>query len=285
MLSVETSIIQGYSVNHPFFYLLLFLATQLFYTSAYIEQTAPSSNNRRAGWYYKNKRSVLFLQYIIGGLFVVLSLITGLQYVDQIASITIWQYLLILLPVFGALLYYGLPVRSSQKFSLRNTGWFKPFAIALVWACVVSIYPVFFKKLETQTFNFEFTKQLCFIFTRNFIFISLIAILFDIKDYADDYNKDVKTFVVRFGANKTLAYIIVPLLVTGVILELVYTDFYQPHFWTVILLLLPYFLLLWIAISVLNHKSIFFYLLQIDGMLVVKAICGIAGYLVFKKMI
>lgn len=285
MLTVETSMILGYSFNNPLFYCLLFFATQVFYTSAYIEQTAPSSSNRRAAWYFKNKGAVLFLQYLFGGLLIVLISITLFHYGDQIGSIELWQYLLISLPVLGALLYYGLPVGGPQKLSLRYSGWFKPFAIAFVWACIVTIYPVFFRQIESASFHFDFTRQLFLIFCRNFIFISLIAILFDIKDYKDDYNNNLKTFIVRLGPNKTLGYIIAPLLICGVILELAYTDLYQPHFWTVIVTLIPYLLLLWIAITVLHRKSIFFYLLQIDGMLLVKAACGITGFLIFKKLI
>ncbi len=284
-LCAETNFLLGYSFNDALFYCLIFLGTQIFYTSAYIQQTSPTPSNRRATWYYTNRKIILYLQYFFCGLLLLIGAKLLYDYGNQLENISVWQYFVISLPIVGAILYYGLPMGGLHKMSLRYTGWFKPFAIGFVWACVVTFYPLFFKQLDSSAFQFEITNQLQFIFGRNFVFISLLCILFDIKDYKDDYNMELKTFVVRFGKQKTLAYIITPLLILNGVLDFFYTDIYQPHFWSSVIAIIPSCFIFWISISLLQHKSIFFYLLKIDGMLIIKAACDIIGFLIFKKMI
>lgn len=261
----------------------MFLATVVFYTSAYIQQTSPSSHNRRATWYYTHRKIILSIQYFFCSLLVLTIIKLFFDYGNQLENIPVWQYIIISFPIAGAIFYYGLPMRGLHKLSVRQTGWFKPFAIGLVWACVVTFYPIFFKQLASSTFRFELTNQVQFIFVRNFVFISLLCILFDFKDYKDDYNKNVKTFVVRLGKNRTLAYIIIPLILLNGLLDFFYTDIYQPHFWTSIIAIIPSCLIFWISVSLLQHKSIFYYLLKIDGMLIIKAACDMIGFLIFKK--
>ena len=53
------------------------------------------------------------------------------------------------------------------------------------------------------------------LFVKNWMFCTVNAILFDLKDYADDANREIKTFVVRVGLRKTIFTILVPLTLTG----------------------------------------------------------------------
>lgn len=285
VLCINTNFILDYNYNEPIFYCLIFLGTQVFYTAAYIQQTLPSTSNRRAKWYYANRKIILYLQYLFCGILSLVCVKILYDFGNQLENISVWQYLIISLPIAGSILYYGLPMGGLQKVSLRYTGWFKPFAIGFIWACVVTFYPVFFKQLASTNFKFELTNQLQFIFVRNFLFISMLCVLFDIKDYKDDFNVDLKTFVVRFGKHKTLSYIIIPFIIINGVLDFLYTDIYQPHFWSSIVAIIPSCLIIWISISLLQHKSIFFYLLKIDGMLIIKAACDVIGFLIFKKMI
>jgi 1,4-dihydroxy-2-naphthoate octaprenyltransferase len=222
---------------------------------------------------------------LFGASLILLLIFTLLNYSDQLANIEFWQYFLVIFPVILAILYYGLPTGGTQKYSLRNSGWLKPFVIAYVWTSTTCLYPVLLRQLEIDAFHFTITNQLAFHCFRQFIFISITAILFDIKDYKDDFNRELKTLVVRLGVNRTVSFVIIPFIIAGVALDLYYTDSYQSHFWTSIICIIPYLVMLWLSINLLQHKSIFYYLVMIDGLLLLKAVVDVTGFMIYKRMI
>ena len=114
------------------------------------------------------------------------------------------------------------------------------------------------------------------------MFVTVLCIMFDIKDYAADHNQQLKTFVVRVGLRKTIFFIIIPLSCIGLItFELYAITHHFPVLRTVINTI-PFILLLIVAYSLHRRKSILYYLAVIDGLLLVKSICGIIGTLIIK---
>lgn len=114
------------------------------------------------------------------------------------------------------------------------------------------------------------------------MYISVLAIMFDIKDYADDANRHLKTFVVQTGLRKTIFLIVLPLTTIGLIAFSIFafkSSFTLPHYF---INLVPFLLLLWVAYSMHRRKPILYYLIIIDGLMLVKGICGILGVLIFK---
>ncbi len=77
----------------------------------------------------------------------------------------------------------------------------KPFIIGFVWAGLVNIYPIIFYNIENEH---NYVPDLIggFLFIKNFMFITVLCIMFDIKDYAADHNRQLKTFVVKAGSTK-----------------------------------------------------------------------------------
>jgi len=114
------------------------------------------------------------------------------------------------------------------------------------------------------------------------MFISLLAVLFDIKDYAADHNKKLKTFVVRIGLRKTIFYIIIPLTLVGFIAFIAFAYLLHFHTLRIIVNSIPFILLIAVAWSMQRRKSILYYLVVIDGLMLVKALCGITAYLLTK---
>ena len=114
------------------------------------------------------------------------------------------------------------------------------------------------------------------------MYISLLAILFDIKDYAADHNKQLKTFVVQMGLRKTIFYIIIPLTIAGFLSLIAFA--YSLHFplLRIIINSIPFILLILVAWSLQRRKSILYYLVVIDGLMLVKALCGITASLLVK---
>ncbi len=196
-------------------------------------------------------------------------------YYYHLAAIPVVGWVLLLLFPLLALLYYGVVTRPGFTFSLRRYGWLKPFIIGLVASGTVTVYPfVLFGSSPAARFSFRIEEALFFMV--NFLFTTVIAVMFDIKDYAADHNHQLKTLVVHFGLRKTIYYLLLPLISAGLMacLAFTYLKSYTPA--QITLNCLPFFLLAGTAWSLQHRKKILYYLAVIDGLLLVKAICGIA---------
>ncbi len=197
------------------------------------------------------------------------------MFIRHIPKLPVWQWFLLLTIPLAATLYYGMWTYAPR---LRNIGWLKPFLIGYVWAGAVVLLPVSFLMIEEKTHNVP-NGFMLWLFLKNWMFCAVNAILFDLKDYADDANKEIKTFVVRAGLRKTIFLIIIPLLLTGFISFILFASY--NHFGIAVILInaLPFLLLIYIAFTMQQRKNILYYLVVIDGVLLVKACCGIAASL------
>lgn len=181
--------------------------------------------------------------------------------------------LLILFPCVSVL-YYGVNIKRLAKYNLRNVGWLKPFIIGFTWAGLVTVYPVMYCNLINAQ-HYTLTLVGCFLFVKNFMFVTVLSIMFDIKDYAMDYNLKLKTFVVTVGLRKTILCIIIPLLVLGLTSFVLYA--FSRHFQSIkiVINVIPFVLTILVAFSLFHRKTIFYYLIIIDGLMLLKAMCGI----------
>ena len=109
------------------------------------------------------------------------------------------------------------------------------------------------------------------------MFIAVLGIMFDIKDYAADHNRRLKTFVVQVGLRKTLFYIILPLSLIGFISFELYALLFRFNWVRIFFNTIPFILLLIVGYSMHQRRSIMYYLVIIDGIILIKAICGILG--------
>lgn len=280
-LAVETCYLLGLPLNQPIFYTAVFLATVLYYTRAY--QTPANikySENPRTLWYIKHRKFVAISQWAILSALIIALLLLCNQYFAQLTEIP-WYYwpFVLSLPVAG-LLYYGLVPKGFLSLNLRNTGWFKPFVIGYVWAVFIGILPVCMSLLEHPGEHVH-SGLMLWLFIKNWMFCTVNAIMFDIKDYADDSNHQLKTFVVRIGLKKTIFYVLIPLMLIGAIA--VMAALIHRHFsvGATSLHLLPFLCMLLVAYSLQRKKAILYYLIVIDGLLLLKALCGIASVTLF----
>lgn len=280
-LATEASLQQQLTPNSIYFYLLLYFGTVLFYTYAYIQEGSYAGSNKRSNWYARNQLFVKRTQWLLAVCCTILSAYLLIKNIHGFRHIDITQMLLPAVAGFAALSYYGIPLGIHSTFNLRKTGWFKPFAIGLVWATTVTYLPLIWYEIEHDTV-YQFSSFNTWYFIKNFMYISLLAVLFDIKDYATDYNKKLKTFVVRFGLRKTIFYIIIPLTIIGFISFIVFASLLHFHFFRIIINSIPFILLVIVAWSMQRRKSILYYLVVIDGLMLLKALCGITASLVVK---
>lgn len=264
-LSIETSIIQHVPFLKPSYYLIIFLSTVFYYTSAYVELNDYTSDNPRTNWYNRNNKLIKLIQSAIFLLvillctfyFININNVFALKYSSQLL-------LLFIFPITGFLYYLNL----------RSIGLLKPFFIAFTWSGIVSIYPIAFSSIE-RGLDFYLSISDLILFINNTMYILILCILFDIKDYSADYNKSVKTIVVKYGLRNTIFFICIPLCLLGLGTFILYGVLNEYSILKLIIISVPFLLMFWAIYSLKNRRSIIFYLFYIDGLMFVKAICGI----------
>lgn len=113
------------------------------------------------------------------------------------------------------------------------------------------------------------------------MYITMLCILFDIKDYAMDYNAELKTLVVKLGLRRTIFYFIIPLCVVGLGSFLVYAIARDFSLLKILINIIPFVLIIIVSYSMHHRRSIFYYLIIIDGLMLAKALCGITAMTFF----
>lgn len=275
-LAIEASLQQGFQLNSAFFYVFLFAATVLYYTKAYITEKKSGLSNPRSAWYYEKRVFVFRSQIALTVIALVYPAYLIVGHTDFIWSVPLSTWVLLLIFPVVAALYYGINHRLFAHYKLRNIGWLKPFIIGFVWAGLVTVYPFIFYHIEKQMLYVPDWVG-GFLFIKNFMFVTVLCIMFDIKDYAADHNRQLKTFVVKAGLRKTIFMILIPLCVMGLTSYIIYAALRNFTMARIALNVIPFILLIAVAYSLHRRKSIFYYLIVIDGLMVAKAFFGILG--------
>lgn len=277
-LCIEASLQQDYPLNSIVFYLFIFCVTVLYYTRAYITEKKTGSSNPRSMWYWNNRRLVFASQLVLTVLALIYPVWLFSRNEGWIGQIPLFHWLMLIIFPASAAFYYGINHWRLAKYKLRNIGWLKPFIIGFVWAGLVTVYPFIFLVVEKQVvYRPDWISA--FLFVKNFMFITVLCIMFDIKDYAADHNRQLKTFVVKAGLRKTIFFILIPLCVMGLASYIAYALVREFSIWRILLNTIPFVLLLMVAYSMHRRKSIFYYLIVIDGLMMVKALFGMLGML------
>ena len=120
------------------------------------------------------------------------------------------------------------------------------------------------------------------LYLSNALFISMLAVLFDIKDYETDANKQMKTLVVRMGQTKTINWLLIPISSLVLLATVRYAFLHHFTGYQILLNTIPLILLISVSYQMHQRKSILYYLAIIDGLIVVKAACGIIATLLFS---
>lgn len=278
-LSIEASLQQRFPLNAFPYYLFSFALTVLYYTRAYITGEKKETSNPRTRWYWENRRLVLASQLLFTVVFLLYVGNLALHHSRAILELPVASWIVLLVFPAVAALYYGINHRSF-RIKLRNIGWLKPFIIGFVWAGLVNFYPVVFHNITEGT-DFAPGPTGVFLFVKNFMFVTVLCVMFDIKDYATDKNQQLKTFVVKAGLRKTIFLILIPLSLAGLASFLAYGFAKGFSVGKLLLNTIPFLLLVAVAYSLHRRKSIFYYLIVIDGLMLIKAGLGITAMLLF----
>jgi len=278
-LTLEATLQLRVPFNTFTYYILIFCAPVVYYTHAYMGATRYSrSSNPRVAWFIKHQQLLRWSQRILSATAVCAFLFLFIKHFSSILQLPWFYWAGVTFIRVVAILFYGLLPAYFFNLNLRNTGWLKPFIIGFIWACTANVIPLVVLRIETGI-EFPLSEFWLWLFVKNWMFCTVNAIMFDIKDYEIDANKELKTFVVQFGIHKTIFLILLPLLIIGMFSLLAFTSYEHLPVKQVTLNFIPFALTLLVAFSLNLKKPILYYLVVIDGLILFKATCGIAGAL------
>lgn len=276
-LSIEALLQQKVIFPSAWYFIGVFCVSVVYYSRAYITERPTDKYNDRLTWYFRNKTFVRSSQMTLTLLATILFILFLLNHGKKISDLSAREIILLsIFPVTG-IFYYGL---SGTKYSLRKIGWLKPFVIGFAWAGMVTIYPVIYSSIENN-FSIGNTIIGALLFLKNFMFISVLCIIFDIKDYVSDSNNNLNTFVVRRGLRRTIYLVIIPLCLIGLGTFITYGISKNFHIIKIILNVVPFFLVILTAYSLFRRRKLLYYLIVVDGLMLIKAICGSIAMICF----
>ena len=278
VLNIETNIKIGLPFNSIAYYAFISTITVLFYLYAYrIPKSLKSSSNPRTQFYITHRKSVCIYTAILAVIALVSGIILAINCLPNYEILT-WKWLTVLF--FTTILSFGY-YDFKLGISLRKTMLLKPFLIGWTWAITTVFLPVLFLMLKNET-HYVIDAKFYFLFSQTFMYCVVNAILFDLKDYEDDSNRNLKTFVVKYGYHFTLNRIILPLIFLGFLSFVIFGIWYGLPLHRILFMLIPIVCLAIFAFKLNRPKAILYYLIAIDGMILLKAICGILSVILFE---
>lgn len=284
-LMLETNVQLGLDIQDPAPYGMAFLATVMFYNYPYARINSKAATRRtinvsdlRTQWYRQNAQLIRKTRVIVTITLCVLVVFFLIRQWGRIVAVPTSGWILITLFPATALLYYGSNMATS-RYSLRQIGWAKPFFIGFVWTGVVYVYPLLYAHfIGGQPLDLRFIHLL--LFFKSLMYIAVLAILFDIKDYASDKHRRLGTLIVRLGIRRTLLGVVLPLALLGLIMFFGYAFVHDFSLSRILWTMVPFLLLLGTLFSFRKERSLLFYLVVIDGLMLAKAFFGILAVLI-----
>jgi 4-hydroxybenzoate polyprenyltransferase len=264
----------------PFLFLALAAAaTVYYYNHSYLLESIDDAPNQRNIWVAKHARRIKKLQWVLLAFLILVGSYQLYRILPGIQLLSVQDILFCTLLALGSFLYY-FDTKKYPKLNLRSYGIAKPFVIGSIWAGVGVYAP--FLLLKLSGLQYESMAHVPILYLSNALFISMLAVLFDIKDYETDANKQMKTFVVRMGQTKTINWLLIPISSLILIATLRYAFLHHFTGFPILLNTIPIILLISVSYQMHQRKSILYYLAIIDGLIVVKAACGIIATLLFS---
>ncbi len=254
-------------------------ATVYYYNHSYLLESYDSTPNQRNNWVREHAGQIKKIQWLLltfiigGGSYELYTLFPGIHLMG------VNDILYCCLIGLGAFLYY-FDTKKFPWLNLRSYGIIKPLVIGSIWVGIGVFTPYLFLKLTNQTY--QGMAHMPILFISNALYISIIALLFDIKDFESDANKQMKTLVVRMGLTKTINWIVLPMSALILIATLRYGYLHGFTGYQILLNTIPLILLISVSYQMYQRKSILYYLAIIDGLIVVKATCGLIATLLFS---
>ena len=281
VLCLETNLQHSLPPNGPHFYFLTFSITVLYYSRIYFKTRLLTTNDKRSLWYTKYQNIIRPALIVLLVLVLIDAIVVIIKFRNSAgnAPLTDWM-LLLLIPLVG-FFYTFKQFPFWQIKQLRAIGWLKPFFIGFAWSGLVTVYPIFFRQLQSGIDREQFMLSSGLFWLQNFLFISALAIVFDVKDYTSDIRYGLKTYPALLGIQKTLGLVVLPITLLSLAVLFLHQQQMHLSFKQSLVQTIPYVLLLTTIPFIAQQRSIVFYLAYIDGLMLIKGLCGMISILFF----
>jgi len=247
----------------------IYIATVLYYTQAYMNEVVTEHNQERANWYQKYKVHFIKRQWILLGVAAILLLTSIFKY-PNLLHLDALTIVFLLTSAIASYLY--------NSTSFKKNGFLKSAVIAYVWTIVGGYVPFYLNLKIGNSVNISFITIALYLI-QLFIFIFLLAILFDIKDMPSDKKNKIQTIPIQIGLNKLMPKIVLPILLIYIFID-VFQYIAQPYSFVVLILnCFFYFLIYIVAKLAINEYNISRSIIFIDGLMLIKALIGIISYI------
>ena len=254
-LCIETNLLLHLPLNNFSFYLFVFGATLLQYNLHYLFKKTAVNNSGRLRWSRNNK--ILHIIFIVTGAIIVV--------------VTMFNFTLrhiIIISVLGIItMLYSFPFFPFIKKRIKDFGLLKILTLAFLWTIITVWFPL------GEEFFFRIDFQL--IFFRRFIFIFTICLLFDIRDIVIDRKKNISTFAVILGLQKS--YLLCNILLFSFTI-LSFIQFFIVNDLIQLIVMVSSAIVTFVIIGISKkNNSDYIYLGAIDGMMFLQALLVIIG--------
>ncbi len=245
----------------------------------YVRSAGAKIFDERTLWYRHHFVLLKKLLLFSIALAVVLACWLLYSHFEGFQNLTVFQFFLLLLfPVIAAWYTFSFAVFRVKK--IRQTGWLKSFIVGFIWAGWVIIYPVLFIQMNDGTTAPDWTS-LALLFVQNFLFFSINAVIFDMRDYSTDMTYRLKTFPVLLGVRGSFLYVVCPLLCLDIIAWIFFLFYNQFTVAQACVQFAPFVCLAVVLATYRRQRSVLYYLAAVDGLVFVKAISGIISIIFF----
>ena len=270
LLTIETTMLILNQLPSFFLVAFIYIGTLVYYTYAYFNETITGLYNERSNWYQSNKGYLKIRQIFL----ILLCISIGvfkLQLIEIFILLSIGLKIMLCIALVIILLYYYAH-KIFKRVNLRNKGLLKSMSIAWVWVVVCFILPIV---IQSQgKYNFSAHYALVHLL-QLYLFILILAILFDIKDINRDNDENIKTLVAKYGIKPIMYTFIFPLVLVYLWVSFFLLFRLQESFVYFLTPLLISFLIVMVGYLVQKRKAIHENILLIDGLILIKALLGI----------
>lgn len=249
------------------FLAMVYFGTVVYYTNAYFNENINEQNKDRAIWYQNHYAYLKTRQRVLGIATTVILIFSIYQNPNLLAFNIISLGLL----GFSLLLSY---LYSFPEF--QNNGLLKSSIIAFVWTIIGAYLPVYFNRSgEYENMNTIVTTLYCI---QLFLFIFLLAVLFDIKDIKTDLSGNKKTLVLQIGLNNIIPFLVLPYIVTSMIIDYKLANSFSFTSVNWLLHCIFYLIVYLVSKKTLTESKISRSILLVDGLMLIKATSGIIAW-------
>ena len=245
-----------------------YIATVIYYTNAYFNELPNEHNQARTIWYQTYHTYLKTRQRALAFILLILMFYIIVKH-PALLNLHFKQIIIL----FGTVAITALYNTSR----LKKNGVFKSVSIAFVWTIVGGYLPVyFFQSIETPTPQPQWV-QLLYLF-QLFLFILLLAILFDIKDMQRDKPDHIQTIPIQIGLDQINQKIVIPTLLSYISIDILLSS--SLHFSSFAWMLHSIFHIgIYKASTVaIREKSIYKSILWIDGLMIFRGIIVVASW-------